>query len=109
MRPLYCRGSSIFYSLLGQMGIIGLTIYFIFNLFIYLSGIIGSKYSDTILTASKFGVLTTMVCQIIACPDLDLCTYWIWLYIFSFVLRSLKQNFRESDGHIRNCYLACHK
>lgn len=104
-----CRGSSIFYSLLGQMGIIGLTIYFIFNLFIYLSGIIGSKYSDTILTASKFGVLTTMVCQIIACPDLDLCTYWIWLYIFSFVLRSLKQNFRESDGHIRNCYLACHK
>ena len=96
-----CRGSSIVYSLLGQMGIVGLSIYFIFNLLIYLSGIIKRKYSDTILTASKFGVLTTMICQIIACPDLDLCTYWIWLYIFSFVLRSLKQNVNESDRYIR--------
>lgn len=100
-----CRGSSIVYSLLGQMGIIGLGIYFIFNLLIYLSGVIGSKYSDTILTASKFGVLTTMICQIIACPDLDLCTYWIWLYIFSFVLRSLKQNVRDPNGNTRQLLL----
>lgn len=100
-----CRGSSIVYSLLGEMGIIGLGIYFIFNIFVYLSGIIGSKYADNILTASKFGVLATMICQIIACPDLDLCTYWVWLYIFSFALRSLKQNVRDSDGYTRQLLL----
>lgn len=96
-----CRGSSIIYSLLGEMGIVGLGIYFLFNIAIYLTGTIEDKYSDNILSASKFGVLAVMVCQIIACPDLDLCTYWIWLYIFSFVLRGLKQDIRDSDDHAR--------
>ncbi len=93
-----CRGSSIIYSLLGEIGIIGLGSYFIFNVILFLTGI---KYSDNILIASKFGVLTTVICQIIACPDLDLCTYWIWLYIFSFVLLVLKQNTKVFRGYSR--------
>ena len=42
------------------------------------------------LNASKIGVFGAMTCQIIACPDLDLCTYWIWLYIFSLTLFAYK-------------------
>lgn len=97
-----CRGSSIVYSLLGEMGIVGLGVYFLFNIVVYLTAIIGVKYSDNILTASKFGVLATMVCQIIACPDLDLCTYWIWLYIFSLVLRGVKKDTREFSSNVHH-------
>ena len=96
-----CRGSSIVYSLLGEMGVIGLSIYLLFNIVVYLTGIIGVKFSNNILTASKFGVLTTMVCQIIACPDLDLCTYWIWLYVFSLVLHTVKQDNRKARGNFQ--------
>lgn len=94
-----CRGSSIVYSLLGQMGIMGMGIYILFNTLVYFTKEIGFNHTNDLLAASKFGVLTTMVCQIIACPDLDLCTYWIWLYIFSLVIRIMSQNVRDSrDG-----------
>lgn len=84
------RGSSIIYSLLGQLGIIGLCCYFFFNVSVFLTGIRKLKKTDVMLNASKIGVLGAITCQIIACPDLDLCTYWIWLYIFSLTLFAYK-------------------
>ena len=81
------------------MGIMGMGIYILFNTLVYFTKEIGFNHTNDLLAASKFGVLTTMVCQIIACPDLDLCTYWIWLYIFSLVIRIMSQNVRDSrDG-----------
>ena len=96
-----CRGSSIIYSLLGQIGIIGTSVYLLFNVVIQSTIKAGSKNMKDLLTASKFGVLTTMICQIIACPDLDLCTYWIWLYIFSFVIRITEQDFVDCGYNTR--------
>ena len=39
-----------------------------------------------LLLATKFAVLGAIVAQIIACPDLDLCSYWCWLLILSAVI-----------------------
>lgn len=82
-----CRGSSIIYSLLGQIGLIGIVVYVSFNLFVLFSKRKIKTESRILLTASKVGVLSAIACQVIACPDLDLCTYWIWLYIFSLSTR----------------------
>lgn len=90
-----CRGSSIIYSLLGQMGIIGIAVYFGFNSFICFSKNKMQKHSGILLKASKAGVISALACQIIACPDLDLCTYWIWLYIFSVSLHDARKNIRN--------------
>lgn len=92
-----CRGSSILYSLLGQLGIVGISIYALFN--ICVCGM--RKYSKSIfkmdynmLKSSKLGVFAVVVCQIISCPDLDLCTYWVWLFIYSITLLGLRSNRR---------------
>lgn len=80
-----CRGSSIVYSLLGELGIIGIILYSIINLTIFFPVIKNDKNgvsTDCYSTGFRFAVLSAAVCQIIACPDLDLCTYWFWLYCF---------------------------
>lgn len=87
-----CRGSSIVYSLLGQMGIIGLLVYVLFNLFVLFSKSNDNQEDRYLVIASKVGVLSAIVCQVIACPDLDLCTYWLWLYVFSISLRGTKSH-----------------
>ena len=79
------RGSSIIYSLLGETGRIGLIAYILFNL-VLISPILkivpNKKYSKEHI-GTVFAVLSVIVCQIIACPDLDLCTYWFWLYVLA--------------------------
>jgi hypothetical protein len=95
-----CRGSSIVYSLLGQLGIIGLTLYVVFNIEICIPLLNNvkktcSEYIDS--NGIRFAVLSAIVCQLIACPDLDLCTYWFWLYCTGTVVvasksKSLKLN-----------------
>ena len=94
-----CRGSSIVYSLLGQMGIAGLSVYAVFNVCVCCK----SKLSKTIsnldrnmLKSAKFGVMAVVACQIISCPDLDLCTYWMWLFIYSIMLLGLRSNRRSN-------------
>lgn len=80
-----CRGSSIVYSLLGELGIIGLSLYAVINATIIVPTFKNKKglsAVDHYTDAARFAVLSAFICQIIACPDLDLCTYWFWLYCF---------------------------
>ena len=90
-----CRGSSFIYSLLGQLGIIGVLMYSIFNICIVWYTRKYSKslnlFHGNIMKGVTMGVATTVLCQIISCPDLDLCTYWMWLFVYSMTLLSLKE------------------
>ncbi|MGL6199635.1 MAG: O-antigen ligase family protein [Lachnospiraceae bacterium] len=81
------RGSSIIYSLLGQLGIIGLTLYIIISL--------GMCLHLIKLNGISFAILSAVVCQIIACPDLDLCTYWFWLYCAGAIV--VKRKYKEGE------------
>ena len=83
-----CRGSSIVYSLLGQIGIFGFILYLLINIKICLplfKSVIKKSTESIETNGIRFAVLVAIVCQIIACPDLDLCTYWFWLYCFGTV------------------------
>ena len=81
-----CRGSSIIPSLLGQTGIMGLFSYVAFNVSIMKTRVYKETSNAILLLATKFAVLGAIVAQIIACPDLDLCSYWCWLLILSAVI-----------------------
>ena len=80
-----CRGSSIVYSLLGELGIIGLSLYAVINAIVILPAFknrVAVSAAGHHANAARFAVLSAFICQIIACPDLDLCTYWFWLFCF---------------------------
>lgn len=79
------RGSSIIYSLLAETGIFGFTAYLFFNFVMFAPMIqkgrkVENKYNSDYI-GIIFAVMGAFFCQIIACPDLDLCTYWFWIYV----------------------------
>ncbi|MBR1483313.1 MAG: hypothetical protein IJ598_10150 [Ruminococcus sp.] len=79
------RGSSIFYSLLGELGILGVTAFFVVmaSVLVLLVQTIGTKTRDAGLLGALLGVSGVLAAQLIACPDFDLCTLWIWYYLLA--------------------------
>lgn len=80
------RGSSIIYSLLGETGILGLAAFVSFNLnsvWRVLFRSIQSKNYTTGYYGVLYAIISSFICLIIACPDLDLCSYWFWLYLLA--------------------------
>lgn len=76
------RASSFAVAMLCENGIIGAFIYllFYFSLFLpLLNKSIKEAYSQEI--ASRFFVLSVALGQIIACPDIELCTMWLGFYM----------------------------
>lgn len=74
------RASSIIYSLLGELGILGIFLYIIFNLLICLPLLKKNIYKESYKSGIRFAVLGVIITQIVACPDLDFCVYWMFIY-----------------------------
>ena len=69
------RASSMLFNILGQLGIVGL-ISFAYSLYLT---IITGMYGKSRTKINNFCVvflLLTIICQVIACPDLDNCILW---------------------------------
>ncbi len=90
------RASSLFYCLLGELGIIGTITYFMFT-FGQIKFIFKQK---SFLNVYSWMVLTAIICQLIAVPDLDMCATWMILYIFaiasSSTIKKKKISFQKS-------------
>lgn len=69
------RASSLFYCLLGELGVLGLIGYLLFNI-----GLIVKK-GQRLVRQESLMLLSGIVSMMIACPDLDLCSYWLIVYI----------------------------
>lgn len=85
------RGSSLFLSIAGELGLLGISIYLLYNLFIVLptlSNNANKPYSDY---GIRFAILGVIVAQFIACPDLDLCVYWMFMYFFAIYVNRKKE------------------
>lgn len=93
------RASSLFYTLLAEMGILGFMAYIFTNLHIILS--IFSKKRRQRLTKEYIGiclaVLSVVVCQMIAVPDLDICTYWMWMNFLALIYSANKRKILEEN------------
>lgn len=82
------RGSTIIKSLLGELGILGIVSFIFLNLYLFFKLL---KIKNISIKKSIYrrgvvlGLMTSFICQLIACPDIDLCTYWIWMYLIAAV------------------------
>lgn len=80
------RASSLFYSIMGQLGVIGLIAYIIF-LIEFIRKIFYNKIKNKSVI---YMILAVSICQIISIPDLDFCVFWLILYIYAITLKCEK-------------------
>lgn len=73
------RASSIIYTILAELGLVGFAV-FCFLTFSIIKQLFSSK---KLLCGCAMIVLANIIAGIIACPDLDLCTLWLSLFILS--------------------------
>lgn len=97
------RASSLWYSMLGETGIIG-TVAYVLVLLYYASFIFfGKKYGGA--KGRAISVLAIAICQLIACPDLTLSPFWLAQYWFllAYQIDSDKVLYedREQRGYIK--------
>lgn len=93
------RGSSIYYSLLGELGIIGVITYISFLLVSVYKVVFKNKIvitSNTGYFGAIYAVIAAAICQFIACPDLDMCSLWLMLYILAIYEGKYMQHLKEN-------------
>lgn len=79
------RGSHLYTSILGQLGIVGTTLY----VFMILPLIIAGLKSKRTTSATLF-LIGSIISQLIALPDLDFCVFWEGMYIMALMLGMAK-------------------
>ena len=91
------RASSAITTILAEMGIIGLLCYLILNFFV-VKGIFRSEKKN--ISKQELGIrvaiLSVIVSQIVAVPDIDICAYWMWMNILAVVMLNKTQR-RENN------------
>lgn len=71
------RASSLFYQIIGELGLFGLLSYAIFIL-----AILKKILKDSNKTIA-ISLLSVVFCQLFSIPDLDFCVFWFIMYIFA--------------------------
>jgi hypothetical protein len=75
------RASTLLLMILANLGIVGLFFYFM-AVFVGLSPIFNGKCKDMDYALSaRLVLLSVVISQIIACPDIGLCTFWLSVYM----------------------------
>lgn len=86
------RGSSIIYTILAEMGILGLISYILLNIIILKDIFLQNRKNFSLKEFGlRFAIVGVFVCQIIAIPDIDICTYWMWMNLLAIVISQHKE------------------
>ena len=86
------RGSSIVYTVLAEMGITGLISYISLNIIIFKDIFIKNKNNISLQELGlRFALFGVFMCQIIAIPDIDICTYWMWMNLLAVIISRYKK------------------
>lgn len=76
------RASSIVPTILAELGIVGMVLYSLLAVvLIYMTVFKGSMPQQCY--GASFIVISAIICQIIACPDFSLCTFWLALFLMA--------------------------
>lgn len=76
-----CRASSMFYTILAELGIVGFIIYCLFVLSV-IYPVFTRKWqlkAGTDQVGVCFAIIGVIASQMIAVPDFDICTFWMWM------------------------------
>ena len=74
------RASSFALCLLAEIGLIGSGLYLIFCLFLF-TPLLSLKKYNPLEISSRLYVLSVLICMVIACPDMSLCSFWFGIYL----------------------------
>lgn len=85
------RASSIFFTVLGELGLIGMFFYLL-QAFTILFYAIFKKSMTQFYYGASFMIISAIVCQLIACPDISFCVYWLAIYLFILFSSCAKQS-----------------
>lgn len=95
------RASSLAIDILGELGIVGLVIYLI-PIINYIKYVFIKKNLKNY--CANIFVLAIVISQFIACPDLDLCSFWLVMYIYALYssdkIKEENGEFNEKSGNI---------
>ena len=96
------RASSLIYTILGELGLFGIIAYI--SMFLYFLKQLLIKKQLSYVQGHAFGVIGAIVCQVIACPDLNLSSFWlmVFLYIAAYNIKNSKIQQYEN----RNTYIS---
>ena len=92
------RGSSIIPTILGELGLIGFIPYVLFAW--WMLGETFKVKGDTVLQGTVYMVLASVLSQIIACPDMDLCTFWLSMYFYALASGSKRYRYHQSRQQV---------
>ena len=95
------RASSLLLQLLGELGFLGFATYMFFMFeqikFIFKRSSKISQYS--------WMIVAVLICQMIAIPDLDICSTWMILYIFAINFGLRREELNNEKVRNSNCKL----
>lgn len=73
------RASSLLVSVLGEMGLVGLAAWAALNGAVLRPLWEKRRLHGRQFYAVRFALLGVLAAQLLACPDLDFCVYWLWM------------------------------
>ncbi len=88
------RASSVIYTILAENGIVGLAAYILLNGSIIINGFMLKlkKHMSSYHLGLLLALMATVVTQVLAVPDLDICTYWMWMNLLMIQLGKESRN-----------------
>lgn len=96
------RASSLLYTLLAETGVVGLGLYLWANIQIVLPSIFQKKNRrmPSHYVGLSIAVISAVIVQLIAVPDLDNCSYWMWMNLLFLYLSSNKEDRKFNEESI---------
>ena len=89
------RASSIMCDVLAELGLLGIIIYI--NPFIYLAKNYFKSKNNNVYNALTVMIIIMLGSQIIACPDLNLCSFWLVTYLYSLSIFDNKEGEKNNE------------
>lgn len=89
------RASSLFYTLLAELGILGFLLHA--RIIWKNAKLLFSRKSSYLIAGFSFAVLSIWICQVIACPDMNLSPFWMMLFMVA-LASNLRGNKNELMG-----------
>lgn len=95
-----CRASSMFYTILAELGVIGIALYIVLILSIIWPVFTkrGQKLVGDEQDGLIFAIIGVTATQMIAVPDFDICTFWMWMNFLGLIIGRNKRRKRIDES-----------
>lgn len=100
------RASSLIFTILSEMGLVGFGVYF-FAIFTIFKSILNIEFFKIYVRKYLILIISALLAQIISCPDLDFCVFWLFNYLIAIAYgltlsKDYKFNFLNAERGVTN-------